>query len=71
MIDIIDKNGDTYYVNPRSVVYVKPRLNKVTFQGKTLDPELWWKISLINGEQIHTKDKEAIDQLQNRMRSME
>lgn len=71
MIDIIDKNGETYYVNPRSVVYVKPRLNKVTFQGKALDPELWWKISLINGEQIHTKDKEAIDQLQNRMRLMD
>jgi hypothetical protein len=44
MIQIEDSNNETYYINPRNVIYVKKR--------KPL-----YKILLLNGEIIMTKNK--------------
>lgn len=46
MITIEDANNEVYYINPRNVIYVKKR-------------EPMWKILLVNGEIIMTKNKEG------------
>lgn len=45
-INIEDQNSEKFYINPRNVVYVKQRDN-------------FWKILLIGGEVIITKNTEG------------
>jgi hypothetical protein len=45
-INIEDQNSEHYYINPRNVVYVKQRDN-------------FWKILLVGGEVIITKNSEG------------
>ena len=52
MITIEDSNNETYFINPRNVVYVKKR--------NTLK---MWKIMLIGGEVIMTKNKIGIESI--------
>ena len=52
MIAIEDSNNETYFINPRNVVYVKKR--------NTLK---MWKIMLIGGEVIMTKNKIGIESI--------
>ena len=54
MIHIEDKNNESYYINPQNVVYVKARIDP-------LKKEEWWKIAFVNGEQLHTKNKEGVE----------
>ena len=44
MIQIEDSNDEVYYINPRNVIYVKKR-------------KPFYKILLLNGEIIMTKNK--------------
>lgn len=44
MIQIEDSNNETYYINPTNVIYVKKR-------------KPYYKILLLNGEIIMTKNK--------------
>ncbi len=53
MIQIEDANNEKYFINPKNVVYVKERLDPVK-GGK------WWKITFVNGEQLHTKNAEGV-----------
>ncbi len=46
MITIEDANNEKYYINPINVIYVKKR-------------EAFWKILLVNGEAIMTKNSEG------------
>ena len=46
MIQIEDSNNEIYYINPSNVIYVKKR-----------NP--YWKILLVNGEIIMTKNKDG------------
>ena len=46
MIQIEDANNEIYYINPKNVIYVKKR-------------KPMWKILLVNGEIIMTKNKEG------------
>tara|TARA_R110000772_G_scaffold204850_3_gene315083 strand:- start:4521 stop:4697 length:177 start_codon:yes stop_codon:yes gene_type:complete len=48
MIQIEDSNSETYYINPCNVIYVKKRSVKP-----------YWKILLLNGEIIMTKNKDG------------
>jgi len=45
-ISIEDQNAEKYYINPRNVVYVKQR-------------DQFWKILLVGGEVIITKNTEG------------
>jgi len=45
-ISIEDQNAERYYINPRNVVYVKQR-------------DQFWKILLVGGEVIITKNTEG------------
>lgn len=47
-INIEDQNSEHYFINPRNVVYVKQRDN-------------FWKILLVGGEVIITKNTEGVD----------
>ena len=62
MIQIEDSNNESYYINPKNVVYVKARIDP-------LKKEKWWKITFVNGEQLHTRNKEGINSIINSMRS--
>ncbi len=44
MINIEDANNEQYFINPINVVYVKQREN-------------FWKILLVNGESIMTRNE--------------
>ena len=44
-----DKLGEYYYINPANIVYIKERRSYGL-----------WKIMLISGEAIHTKDEATI-----------
>ena len=46
MINIEDANNEQYFINPINVVYVKLRDN-------------FWKILLVTGEAIMTKNKDG------------
>lgn len=46
MIQIEDANEEIYYINPKNVIYVKKR-------------KPMWKILLLNGEIIMTKNKQG------------
>jgi len=54
MIQIEDANNESYYINPKNVVYVKLRSDPV--KGGE-----WWKITFVNGEQLHTKNKSGVN----------
>lgn len=45
-ISIEDQNAEKYFINPRNVVYVKQR-------------DQFWKILLVGGEVIITKNSEG------------
>ena len=54
MIQIEDSNSETYYINPNNVIYVKKR-------------KPYWKILLLNGEIIMTKNKDGAMAIVNKM----
>jgi len=54
MIQIEDANQEQYYINPKNVVYVKERCDPLRPNEK------WWKITFVNGEQLHTKKADGI-----------
>ncbi len=54
MIQIEDSNNEKYYINPKNVVYIKERLDPVKKKEK------WWKITFVNGEQLHTKNEAGV-----------
>jgi hypothetical protein len=54
MIQIEDSNNETYYINPCNVIYVKKR-------------KPYWKILLVNGEIIMTKNKDGAMAIVNKM----
>ena len=56
MIHIEDKNNESYYINPQNVVYVKARIDPIK-------KEEWWKITFVNGEQLHTNNKDGIESI--------
>lgn len=53
MIQIEDANNEKYFINPKNVVYVKERIDPVK-------RDKWWKITFVNGEQLHTKNSEGV-----------
>lgn len=58
MIQIEDANNESYHINPKNVVYVKERLDPVK-------KEKWWKITFVNGEQLHTRNAEGVNSIIN------
>ena len=56
MILIEDANHENYHINPNNVVYVKERIDP-------LHKERWWKITFINGEQLHTKNAGGVQSI--------
>jgi hypothetical protein len=57
-ITIEDTTNEIYHINPKNVAYIKEKKNLSTM-GRTSS----WKISLINGESIITKNKEGVEVL--------
>jgi len=57
-ITIEDTTNEIYYINPRNVAYVKEKKNIGTM-GRTST----WKISLVNGESIITKNHKGVKAL--------
>jgi hypothetical protein len=53
MIQIEDANNERYFINPKNVVYVKERHDHVK-------REHWWKITFVNGEQLHTRNESGV-----------
>jgi hypothetical protein len=53
MIQIEDSNSEKYFINPKNVVYVKERVDPVK-------KERWWKVTFINGEQLHTRNEQGV-----------
>lgn len=53
MIQIEDSNNEHYYINPKNVVYVKERYDNH-------NKDKWWKITFVNGEQLHTKNEQGV-----------
>jgi hypothetical protein len=58
MIQIEDSNNENYHINPNNVVYVKARIDPV--KG-----EKWWKITFVNGEQLHTRNEAGVNSIVN------
>ena len=58
IISIEDSTNEVYYINPQHVVYIKEKKNIGTM-GRTSS----WKISLVNGENIITKNNEGVKAL--------
>ena len=56
MIQIEDANNEKYYINPKNVVYVKERYDHYK-------KERWWKITFVNGEQLHTKNEGGVSSI--------
>ena len=54
MIQIEDANKEKYYINPKNVVYIKERVDP------TKKKEKWWKVTFVNGEQLHTKNEAGV-----------
>jgi hypothetical protein len=54
MIQIEDSNNEIYYINPCNVIYVKKR-------------KPYWKILLLNGEIIMTKNKDGAMAIANKI----
>ena len=57
-ISIEDSSSEIYHINPLHVVYVKEKKSIATM-GRTSS----WKISLVNGENIITKNKIGVEAL--------
>jgi hypothetical protein len=55
IITIEDTTNEVYYINPRNVAYIKEKKNIGTM-GRTSS----WKISLVNGESIITKNERGV-----------
>ena len=53
MIQIEDANNERYFINPKNVVYVKERYDAIK-------RERWWKITFVNGEQLHTRNESGV-----------
>lgn len=53
MIQIEDANNERYFINPKNVVYVKERHDPIK-------KEYWWKITFVNGEQLHTRNESGV-----------
>lgn len=58
IITIEDMTDEVYYINPRNVAYIKEKKNLGTM-GRTSS----WKISLVNGESIITRNERGIETL--------
>ena len=58
IITIEDSTNEVYYINPLHVAYIKEKKNIGTM-GRTSS----WKISLINGESIITKNEQGVNAL--------
>lgn len=58
MIQIEDANSEQYFINPQNVVYVKARIDP-------MKKEKWWKITFVNGEQLHTRNEEGVHSIIN------
>lgn len=58
MIQIEDANHESYHINPQNVVYVKARHDP-------LKGEKWWKITFVNGEQLHTRNEAGVHSIIN------
>jgi hypothetical protein len=54
MIQIEDSNNEKYYINPKNVVYIKERVDPIKKKEK------WWKVTFVNGEQLHTKNEAGV-----------
>lgn len=55
IITIEDTANEIYYINPRNVAYVKEKKN-INTMGRTSS----WKISLVSGESIITKNERGV-----------
>lgn len=62
MIQIEDSNNECYHINPKNVVYIKARVDP-------LKKEKWWKITFVNGEQLHTRNQDGVNSIINSMKS--
>tara|TARA_R110000796_G_scaffold141980_1_gene258428 strand:+ start:133 stop:351 length:219 start_codon:yes stop_codon:yes gene_type:complete len=58
IISIEDSTNEVYYINPQHLVYIKEKKNIGTM-GRTSS----WKISLVNGESIITKNEQGVKAL--------
>jgi hypothetical protein len=58
IITIEDTTNEVYYINPRNVAYIKEKKN-INTMGRTSS----WKISLVNGENIITKNDRGVEAL--------
>jgi hypothetical protein len=60
MILIEDANNENYYINSKNVVYIKERQD-------AFKKERWWKITFVNGEQLHTKNEAGVKSIISRL----
>ena len=58
IITIEDMTDEVYYINPRNVAYIKEKKNLGTMGRAST-----WKISLVNGESIITRNERGIETL--------
>ena len=58
IITIEDATDEVYYINPRNVAYIKEKKDLGTM-GRTSS----WKISLVKGESIITKNEKGVEAL--------
>ena len=58
IITIEDMTDEVYYINPRNVAYIKEKKNLGTM-GRTST----WKVSLVNGDNIITRNKRGVEAL--------
>lgn len=57
-ITIEDMTDEVYYINPRNVAYIKEKKN--VGATRTISS---WKISLVNGESIITRNEDGVKRL--------
>ena len=60
-ITIEDMTDEVYYINPRNVAYIKEKKN--VGSTRTTRPISSWKISLVNGESIITRNEDGVKRL--------
>ena len=58
IITIEDSINEVYWINPQNVVYIKEKKNLGTM-GRTSS----WKISLVNGQSLITKNEKGVKAL--------
>jgi hypothetical protein len=59
IITIEDTTNEVYYINPRNVAYIKEKKNQFQSTSKMSS----WKISLVNGESIITRNEDGVKRL--------